>query len=174
MSLPPGAPSDLSRLSVRPGRGLRLLLWADLARSAALAAGAVMVPRLARREAPDPDLMELAGALLGLPFSVGATGGVPWWLPWALGALGLLTAVAALGCFVLHPKALAWRRRLGLLAVAEVLFSGVGGTPRGVLVTLWNGAVWVGLLVGGLALSREVARITGEEGLEADPSRPRL
>jgi hypothetical protein len=165
-------PDRLADIHVRPSRGLWLLLAADLTRGLAMAVGALMVHRLAPRDGPW--WLEGAGAMLGLPWGAGARGGVPAWLPWALGALGLLTAVTTLGCFALSPKAMAWRRRLGLLAVAETLFSGVGGNPRAVLVALWTGAVWVGLLFGGLALSREVVRISGEEGLEADPSRPRL
>jgi hypothetical protein len=132
--------------------------------------GALLVPRLAPRT--DAPALEWSGAVLGLPWAVGAQ--PPWWLPWALLTLGLATALSTLGCFALRPKAMAWRRRLGLLAVLEVVVPGVGGTPRAVLVTLWTGAIWVGLLVGGLALSREVVRVTGEEGLEVDPARPRL
>ena len=167
---PSDIPSGLAAIRVRPSRGLRLLLAADLIRSVAMAVGAVMVTRLAPRDGPW--WLEAAGALVGLPWGVDHA--APAWLPWGLGVLGLLTAATTLRCFVLAPKAMAWRRRLGLVALAEVLFSGVGGDLRGVAIALWTGAVWVGLLVGGLALSREVARVTGEEGLEADPSHPRL
>jgi hypothetical protein len=167
---PTATAAALASVHVRPGRGLWLLLAADLTRSLAMALGAFMVPRLAPRE--DSWKLEWAGALVGLPWG---TGHVPaWWLPWALLALGVATALSTLACFALRPRAMSMRRRLGLLAVLEVLLPGPGGPIRAVLVTLWTGAVWVGLLVGGLALSREVVRVTGEEGLEVDPSRPRL
>lgn len=167
---PSAIPSGLADIRVRPGRGLRILLAADVTRSLAMAAGAVLVGRLGPRDGPW--WLEGAGALVGLPWGVDHA--IPGWLPWTLGALGLVTALTTLGCFVLAPRAMAWRRRLGLLALAEALFSGVGGNARGVAIALWTGAVWVGLLIGGLALSREVARVTGEEGLEVDPSHPRL
>lgn len=172
-ALPRGIdPALLARLEVRPSFGVRLLLTADLARSLGLAAGALLVPRLVAR--PEGWVMQLLGSLLGLPFAHGRGASVPAWLPWGWLALGLLSALATVGCLRLAPRAMAWRRRLSLLAVAEVMFAGVGGPGRGVAVTLWQGAVWVALLVGGLALSREVARITGEEGLEVDPARRRL
>lgn len=184
MHAPPSA-AALAQVHVRPGRGLWLLLAVDLGRSVAMALGALMVARLAPRSdawhlgAARPGglnfpYLEWAGGLLGLPWGVGAERTLAWWLPWALAALGVATAIATVGCFALRPKAMAWRRRLGLFAILEVLLPGPGGTVRAVLVTLWTGAVWVGLLRGGLALSREVARISGEEGLEVDPSRPRL
>lgn len=162
----------LERIDVRPSLAVRLVLTADLARSLAQAAAALLVPRLIAR--PPSRVMQTAGALLGLPFAHGPEATVPAWLPWGFLGLGLLTAWSVVGCFTLRPSAMAWRRRMGLLAVAEVLFAGVEGPGRGVAVTLWQGAVWVALLVGGLALSREVARITGEEGLEVDPARRRL
>lgn len=164
---------SLAGIRVATPPGVRLLLLLDVARGLGQGVAALFVGALAARS----DLswgLEALGALLGVPWGVGPGVAIPAWLPWALLAHGLLTALTALGCLQLAPRAMAWRRRLGLLAVLEVVALGVGGTDRAVLVTLWTGAIWVALLVGGLALSREVARVSGEEGLELDPARPRL
>jgi hypothetical protein len=164
---------SLAGIRVRPPRGVGLLLAVDLARALGQAAGAAFVVGLAPR-ADLPWAARTLGALLGLPWGLGPDAVVPAWLPWALLVHGLLTALTVPGCLALAPRAMAWRRRLGLLAVLECATLSVGGTDRAVLVTLWTGAIWVALLLGGLALSREISRVSGEEGLELDPARPRL
>ncbi len=163
---------SLAGIDVRPGRGVAWMLRLDGLRALLQAGGALFSAQLS--SAPPGGLAEWSGALLGLPWGLGEGHAPPAWLPWALLAHGLLVLLALPGCLRIVPRSMSLRRRLGLLAVAEVLLLGVGGTLRGVLVTLWTGAIWVTLLCGGLLLSREVARISGEEGLELDPSHPRL
>jgi hypothetical protein len=163
---------DLSGISVRPPPATAWVLRLDVARGLLQAAGALFTPGLIASQGPWT--LEGAGALLGLPWGLGGAGALPAWLPWALAAHGLLTALAAAGCLKVSPRAMTWRRRLGYLAVLEVLLLGVGGKARAFLVTLWTGVIFVALLRAGLVLSREVARVSGEEGLELDPSRPRI
>jgi hypothetical protein len=100
----------------------------------------------------------------------------PAWLRPAAAAHGLLTALASLLALGLRPKAMAWRRRLGFLAIAAAVWKTRTESDAAVwiLAIAWTGVVWVALLTGGRALSRAVAAATGEEGLEADPTRPRL
>jgi hypothetical protein len=164
---------SLEGIHVAAPRGVRVLLLVDLVRALGQSVGALLVPSLAPR-GDLPGSVEALGAVLGVPWGRGPSVDVPGWLPWALLAHGLLTGLALLGCLRLSPRSMSMRRRLGLLAVLECVALGVGGPGRAVAVTLWTGAIWVALLVGGLALSREVARVSGEEGLELDPSRPRL
>jgi hypothetical protein len=164
---------DLTGIAVRPPKATAWLLRADALRGLLQAAGALVTPAWIGVAGSWP--LEGAGALLGLPWGLGPTPPpLPTWLPWAFAAHGLLTALAALGCLKVSPRAMTWRRRLGYLAVLEVLLLGVGGKPRAFLVTLWTGVIFVALLRAGLVLSREVARVSGEEGLEVDPSRPRI
>ncbi len=164
--------ASLAGIDVRPSRGVTWLLRIDAVRALLQVGGALISPQLA--SVKPGGLAEWSGALLGLPWGLGEGHAPPAWLPWALLAHGLLVLLALPGCLRLVPRSMSLRRRLGLLALAEVLFLGVGGTLRAVLVTLWTGVVWVALLRGGLLLSREVTRLSGEEGLELDPSHPRL
>jgi hypothetical protein len=163
---------DLTGIEVKPDRATTLLLKVDVVRALLQTAGALAVPALAVAGPSKPLLW--FGAVLGLPFAQEGGPPVPTWLPWALLAHGLLTLLALKGCFRVAPRSMTLRRRLGLLAVGEVLFLGVGGQERAFLVTLWTGVIFVVLLRAGLLLSREVARVSGEEGLELDPSKPRL
>jgi len=163
---------SLAGIDVRPSRGVAILLRLDGVRALGQAAGALFSTQLVSEE--PRGLAEWGGALLGLPWGLGTGATLPGWLPWALLAHGLLVLLALPGCLRLAPRSMSLRRKLGLLAVVEVLALGVGGTTRAVCVTLWTGLIWVTLLRGGLLLSREVARISGEEGLEYDPSHPRL
>lgn len=164
--------ASLAGIDVRPSRGVAWLLRLDLLRALLQAGGALFSTQLVTAE--PGGLAEWSGSLVGLPWGLGVGQTLPAWLPWALLAQGLLVLLALPGCLRLSPRSMSLRRKLGLLAVAEVLFLGVGGTLRSALVTLWTGAVWVALLRGGLLLSREVTRLSGEEGLELDPARPRL
>ncbi len=93
---------------------------------------------------------------------------VPW-SRWAVLAFGLLVVAADLFAARLLPKALAWRRRLGYLAIVAVVWRGgpfqAAGPGRvaGVVALLYTGLVWTALVTGGRALSRAIASSTGED-----------
>lgn len=162
---------DLTGIRVEPGPVTRTLLRIDAVRAGLQVLAAPFCATLAAEPA---GWLTAAGALVGVPAGLGGAAAVPGWLPWALLAHGLLTLLVLPGCLRVEPRGMTARRRLGMLAVAEVLFVGVGGTARAAVVTLWTGILWIAMLTAGLKLSREVARLSGEEGLELDPSRPRL
>lgn len=88
------------------------------------------------------------------------------WASWALAAYGLLLAAADVAAARMRPGGITWRRRLGFLAMAAVVWrGGPFAEPRAVavLVVLYMGLVWVALVTGGRALSRAIASVTGED-----------
>jgi hypothetical protein len=116
------------------------------------------------------DLVVATGVLLaaGVALATGADSPVP--LPraeaaWTAG-FALLVVLADLAAGRLSPAGLAWRRRLGYLAIgAAVWRGGILHEHRtaAALVTLYMGVVWVALVTGGRALSRAIASATGED-----------
>ena len=96
----------------------------------------------------------------------GAFPGAPW-AAFALIGFGVALLAVDVGVGRMRPTALTWRRRLGYLALAALAWRGgpfadapVGAT---VLVVAWVGATWVALVLGGRALSRAIAGVTGED-----------
>lgn len=87
----------------------------------------------------------------------------PWWIA---GYCALLVW-ADVACARLRPRGLTWRRRLGYLGMGALVWREgaivAGHTPTIVLGILWLGVVWIALVVGGLALSRAIASVTGED-----------
>ncbi|MFM8387098.1 MAG: hypothetical protein ACKOCB_09825 [Planctomycetia bacterium] len=162
---------DLTGIRVAPGPVTRWLLRVDAVRAVLQVLGA---PACAALAAEPAGWLTVLGAVVGVPAGLGGAVTVPAWLPWALLAHGLLTLLVIPACLRVEPRGMTARRRLGMLAVAEVLFLGVGGAARSAAVVLWTGVLWIAMLTAGLRLSREVARLSGEEGLEVDPSRPRI
>ena len=88
------------------------------------------------------------------------------WAPWALVAYGLALVVADLAAARMRPTGLTWRRRLGYVALGALAWRGGPFQPEAPWVTavvvLWVGAMWVVLVLGGRALSRAIAGVTGE------------
>ena len=80
--------------------------------------------------------------------------------------LGVLMGLADLAAGRLSPAGLAWRRRLGYLAMGAAVWRGGILHENRLLaaaVTLYMGVVWVALVTGGRALSRAIASATGED-----------
>lgn|GEM_PF-3248514 len=116
----------------------------------------------------------LLDLLVALGFVVGgvvalARGAFPHapWAPYALVAYGAALVVADLAVGRMKPTGLTWRRRLGYLALGALAWRGGPFQPEArwpvALVVLWVGAMWVALVVGGRALSRAIAGVTGED-----------
>jgi hypothetical protein len=89
------------------------------------------------------------------------------WAPWALVAYGLALVVADLAAARMRPAGLTWRRRLGYVALGALAWRGGPFQPGVpwvvVVVVVWVGAMWVALVLGGRALSRAIAGVTGED-----------
>jgi hypothetical protein len=84
---------------------------------------------------------------------------------WALVGFGVALVAADLAAARMSPAGLAWRRRLGYVAMLAVVWRGGPLEDRAVAVAtvLYMGFVWVALVVGGRALSRAIASVTGED-----------
>lgn len=84
---------------------------------------------------------------------------------WAVSAYGAALVVVDLFAARLSPKGLAWRRRLGYVAMIAVVWrNGPLSHPLvAVAVVAYMGLVWIALVVGGRALSRAIASATGED-----------
>ena len=105
---------------------------------------------------------------------IGTGAVVPAFWPWLAVGYALLAMVASLGALGLRPRAISWRRRLGLLAVAGVLWRGgayAGSRELTLGVVVWTGAIWVATLLEGRRIAAAIVAATGEEGLGDDPSR---
>lgn len=87
------------------------------------------------------------------------------WLGWAMCAYGVVLVLVDLAAARMSPKGLTWRRRLGYLAIVAVAWRGspLSAPEIAVPVVLYEGFVWVALVVGGRALSRSIATATGED-----------
>jgi hypothetical protein len=83
----------------------------------------------------------------------------------ALAGYGAAVVAADLAAARMSPRGLTWRRRLGYVAILAVVWRGGPLEDRAVAVAtvLWTGFVWVALVVGGRALSRAIASVTGED-----------
>lgn len=117
------------------------------------------------------DLVQHVLIAIGAIWRVFAVGDLFAWV-----ALGLSVGIAftSLGCMGLRPLSTVWRRRLGAIAVLAVLlrngpFAHLPWVAAS--VTLWNGTIWVALLLEGRRIAAAVVEATGEEGLGEDPSR---
>ena len=84
---------------------------------------------------------------------------------WGISAFGGLLLPCDLAAARMSASAITWRRRLGYVAMAAVVWRGGLALPRLVVVATiaWMGFVWVALVVGGRALSRSIAAATGED-----------
>jgi hypothetical protein len=83
----------------------------------------------------------------------------------ALAGYGAAVVAADLAAARMSPAGLTWRRRLGYVAILAVVWRGGPLEDRAVATAtvLWTGFVWVALVVGGRALSRAIASVTGED-----------
>jgi hypothetical protein len=83
----------------------------------------------------------------------------------AVGVYCALVVVADLAAARMSAAGLTWRRRLGYVAMIAVVWRDGPLEHQGVAVAtiLWTGLVWVALVVGGRALSRAIASVTGED-----------
>lgn len=113
------------------------------------------------------DLLLAVGLLIAAPglALLGRWTPVPPSLAYATGGFALLVALADLSAARLRPKGLTWRRRLGFVAMAAVVWRGGPITQRWVQagLILYLGLVWVVLVMGGRELSRAIATVTGED-----------
>ena len=87
---------------------------------------------------------------------------------WGISAYGVLLLACDLAAARMSAAAITWRRRLGYVAMAAVVWRNGLDLPRTVVVgtIAWMGFVWVALVVGGRALSRSIAAATGEDNPE--------
>ena len=87
------------------------------------------------------------------------------WGPYAISGFGLWVIVTDVSAGRLEPAGLTWRRRLGFVAMAAVLWRGgpVGEPWLQAVLILYLGLVWTALVVGGRTLSRAIATATGED-----------
>jgi hypothetical protein len=83
----------------------------------------------------------------------------------AVAGYGAALFVADLFAARMSPSGLAWRRRLGYVGMIAVVWRGGPLADRWIAAAtvLYLGLVWVALVVGGRALSRAIATVTGED-----------
>jgi hypothetical protein len=97
--------------------------------------------------------------------------GLAFWM-----LVGYVVAVVAndVGALGLNASAMAWRRRMALVAVLATIMRGSPfETHAWQVAAVLDGAIlWIVLLVEGRRVSRAVAEATGEHVLSADPSKP--
>jgi hypothetical protein len=123
-----------------------------------------------------PPLLQVAlFADLALALACAAAGPASTWAPglvplpvafaWWVSAYGVLLGLADLAAARMSPAGIAWRRRLGYVAMGAVVWrNGPLSDPRfAVAVVAWMGFTWVALVVGGRSLSRAIASATGED-----------
>ena len=84
---------------------------------------------------------------------------------WAVSGFGACLLAADVAAGRMSAKGLAWRRRLGYVAMVAVVWrhGPLGGRAVAAATVLYMGLVWVALVVGGRALSRAIASATGED-----------
>jgi hypothetical protein len=105
-----------------------------------------------------------------LPGAIGPSlAGHPDRLPFSA-AFALFAAAAAwtsLASVGLRARAMTWRRRLGLVLLLAVVWTGTpyDGTPFRTFAVLETGLVWVALLQAGKRVSQAVMAATGAESL---------
>lgn len=113
------------------------------------------------------DLALATTVLIGAPAQALTSGwpGVAPWAPWAVAAFALAIIAADVRAGSLSPGGITWRRRLGFVAMAAVVWRGGLVSDRAVQAAaiVWLGVVWVALVVGGRTLSRAIASVTGED-----------
>ena len=110
-------------------------------------------------------LVAVALALTGPARAMGVAMPLSGGAAWAVSAYGVLLGVCDVGVARMSAKAITWRRRLGYVAMAAVVWKNGLDLPREARVATiaWMGFVWVALVVGGRALSRSIAAATGED-----------
>ena len=84
---------------------------------------------------------------------------------WGVAGFGVLMAAADVAAGRMSAKGLTWRRRLGYAAIIATIWhkSWLLGKGVAVATALYMGIVWIALVVGGRALSRAIASVTGED-----------
>jgi hypothetical protein len=126
---------------------------------------AVSAPPLLQAAVALDLLVAVALALAGPARALGVAMPLAAGAAWAVSAYGVLLAVCDVGVARMSAKAITWRRRLGYVAMAAVVWKNGLDLPReaAVATIAWMGFVWVALVVGGRALSRSIAAATGED-----------
>ncbi len=112
--------------------------------------------------------------LAGLLARAGVQGNLGPGAGFGLAAAALLAAFASIGSIGMRPRARNARMTLCLVAWIAAVWRGgpLDGAVAGTLaLVVWNGLVWIVLLVEGRRISAAIAEATGEEGLGDDPSR---